>query len=230
MIRPAAWQRASEDLRRKIVVLEATVKEHRAAEVEHAAQIGMAQAAERELRKALQKAEAAAVEARQSTEGELVRCEAQRESEARAHEERAAQWEVKLSSFLEMSQQRGMDLRTFVANEPIYLALKASLAEEVSHARSYAERSRATDEERYLEQVNLLNARVASLERANSELRALKGTASLEAKAVGVAGYEARVATLERELELQRAVSAEAEERADERERWAEEQVRRPWC
>ena len=36
------------------------------------------------------------------------------------HGERVQQWELKLRSFLEAGGKRGMDLRTFVTNEPVY--------------------------------------------------------------------------------------------------------------
>ena len=68
------------------------------------------------------------------------------------------------------------------------------------------------------EELGLLNGRVASLERANAELRAIRGQALDEARSVGAAAYEGSLDLLERQLEAQRATSADREAVAAERE------------
>ena len=72
---------------------------------------------------------------------------------------------------------------------------------------------------------DVLNARVTTLEAANTELKGLQKAAIAQIHQLGVTEYESRVAALQTELEVQRKRNDEISQLAWQRERWAEEHV-----
>ena len=218
-------QREAESVRAQLHQVNGAMMELRATEAEQTAALGMADAQEHELRAALAEAEREIVATRQRGEEAVARVEHQRDAEALAHKKRAKDWQDKLREFLETGQQRGMDLRVFVTNEPIYVALMASLKKEEDLAHSYSQRLRLTQDEQAAAEVALLNSRLNSMTKLTAELRAIAGTGVAEARAVGAASYDGDVQELSQQLVLAKSDIAEREELAAERERWAEEQV-----
>ena len=163
---------------------------------------------------------------RERGEARLVEIEAQRDAEAKGHLERAALWQRKLDAFLEaMHAGRGMDLRAFVTNDPIHKALVAGVEREEANGRDFLARQKAGSAEQSSAEAALLSGRVAALERANAELRSIKGQALIAARDVGAEGYAGSLVQLEKEIRDQRSACAEREEVAAERERHADELV-----
>lgn len=136
---------------------QASIIELKATEVDLTSELAMAGRAEAELRESLSAAEREIVATRERGEAQLAACETQRDSEARAHLQRAKQWETKLKAFFGAGGSRGMDLRMFVTNEPVYTALLAGLHEEESLAQSFAQRSRDVVDEQAMAEVGPSN-------------------------------------------------------------------------
>ena len=217
--------REAEQLRGELKAKEAQIAELKAIELEQDGQLNMQKQVEDELRKALSAAERQVSETRERDTSALSECEAQRIAEAKAHLERAALWEKKLSSFLELGASRSLDLRTFIANDPIFKALQTGLSQEAQLAEGYLERRKQQQATQQAEERSLLNGRLSALERANRELREIKGACVLAAREAGADGHSGVILQLESQIDSLKASCAEREDQAEERERWASEQV-----